>query len=70
MYLKCDFTGCNGAAKIGRNELLVVTEEHIGHPTQEKEIQRLTALEKCSKRAADDVITPLRSIFDEEVRQD
>ena len=69
MYLKCILEECKGAAKISNtNNLLTITEPHSDHPSQELEIKQLTILEKCRKRAADDVVTPLKQIFDEEAR--
>lgn len=69
MYLKCDSAECKGAAKIlDGSSVLSVTEPHDVHSTQEEEINKLALLNQCRKRAADDVATPLRQIFDDEAR--
>src|SRR5271170_6651122 len=70
-YLKCDINGCKGLAKIiPTRNLLEITEQHSDHSSQESEIKRLSVLQQCRKRAAEDAITPLRQIFDEETRVD
>ena len=70
-YLKCDVSDCKGCAKIadGANEL-TVTHEHNDHMTQETEIQKLILLSRCRKRAADDLVLPLRQIYETESRND
>ena len=70
-YVRCDFDGCKEAAKISdASNLLYITEPHTDHRSQAAEIERLVVLERCRKRAADDPVTPLRQIFDDESRVD
>jgi len=69
LYLKCTVAGCKGTAAIPSGAgLLSTTRPHNGHHAQKVEIKKLVLLNNCRQRAAEDVGTPIRQIFEKEMR--